>query len=86
MGMETLQKMADSAPLMTRKDAEARLVARAQEDPAFREALKRDPIGTIAEELGTPIPSTAGTSRIAQSSYVPIQTWHQASNRGNPSG
>lgn len=46
----------DEKLLAHRNAMEAQLVLRAWRDPAFREALVRDPKGTLAKELGADFP------------------------------
>ncbi|MGH3083078.1 MAG: NHLP leader peptide family RiPP precursor, partial [Gaiellaceae bacterium] len=42
----------------TRRDLEARLVARAWADEGFRERLKADPRAAVAEETGVSVPES----------------------------
>jgi hypothetical protein len=42
----------------TRRDFEARLVARASSDEGFREPLKADPRAAVAEETGVTVPES----------------------------
>jgi hypothetical protein len=49
--------MTEGAPL-TRRDLEAKIVARAWADEGFRQRLKSDPRGTVAEETGISVPAS----------------------------
>jgi hypothetical protein len=49
--------MTEGAPL-TRRDLEAKIVARAWADEGFRQRLKSDPQGTVAEETGISVPAS----------------------------
>ena len=45
-----------SAAASSRRDLEAKIVARAWADEGFRERLKTDPRGAVAEETGIEVP------------------------------
>jgi hypothetical protein len=49
--------MSEGAPL-TRRDLEAKIVARAWADEGFRQRLKTDPRGMVAEETGISVPES----------------------------
>jgi hypothetical protein len=44
--------------IQARKVFEARILARASDDPAFRERLLKNPIAAFEEEIGRPFPRT----------------------------
>jgi hypothetical protein len=46
------------AAASSRRDLEAKIVARAWADEAFRERLKTDPRGAVAEETGVTVPDS----------------------------
>jgi hypothetical protein len=46
------------ATIPTRRELEERLVARAQADDGFRERLKADPRGAVADEAGITLPES----------------------------
>ena len=46
------------AAASSRRDLEAKIVARAWADEAFRERLKTDPRGAVAEETGITVPES----------------------------
>ena len=49
--------MADAAPTTKRSSLHARLIAKAQEDPAFKQRLMDDPRAAIQEEFGIGVPA-----------------------------
>jgi hypothetical protein len=46
----------DNQSLPTREDVQARVIARAMQDPEYKQRLMDDPRGVLAEALGVPIP------------------------------
>jgi hypothetical protein len=48
----------DEAAAPSRRDYEAKIVARARADEGFRERLKADPHGAVAEETGITVPES----------------------------
>jgi hypothetical protein len=59
----------------TRRDFEARLVARASSDAGFRERLRTDPRAAVAEETGMTVPESVNLQVLEetpQQAYIVI--------------
>jgi hypothetical protein len=59
----------------TRRDFEAKLIARASSDESFRERLKTDPHAAVAEETGMTVPESVSIQVLEetpQQAYIVI--------------
>jgi hypothetical protein len=68
-----------------RKLAEGRILARAQDDAAFRELLLKDPRRAFKEELGVALPPTVriGAHRVSTTSTTATRDFRE-SNKAEP--